>query len=141
MEISRNEAQDIAMAIIYDTLVLDENGIAYDLKELICDVQNIEDNDFEAADLFVKTVVVKALINKQEIVNILEAALVNWKWERLPLLVQAILILSVAHYKYVGNVDKAIVINVAVKLCKTYVNIDKDEQHKFINGILDKVLA
>ena len=58
----------------------------------------------------------------------------NWKWERLPLLTQAILLMSYAHYYYIEKVDKKIVINVAVDLAKKYID---DKQAKFINAILD----
>ncbi|MCF0117646.1 MAG: transcription antitermination protein NusB [Bacilli bacterium] len=138
MELTRNEAQELALSVIYDTLILDELNIGYDLQEVICDVLNEE--NFDEADIFVKTIVVKALINKQDIINKINPFLINWKWDRLSRLMQAILILSVTHYYYIGDVDKAIVINVAVKLCKKFIDIDKDEQHKFVNGILDKIL-
>ena len=42
--------------------------------------------------------------------------------------------MSYAHYKYIGHVDKSVVINVAVELAKKYID---DKQAKFINGILD----
>ena len=46
----------------------------------------------------------------------------RWKWSRLPLLSQAILLMSYAHFYYVEKVDKRIVINIAVELAK---NISK----------------
>ena len=55
-----------------------------------------------------------------EIIKKIEPKLVNWTFVRLNRLAQAILIMSVAHYFYIGNVDKAIVINVAVVLAKKY---------------------
>ena len=58
----------------------------------------------------------------------------NWKWERLPLLTQAILLMSYTHYYFIEKVDRSIIINVAVSLAKKYID---DKQAKFINGILD----
>ena len=61
----------------------------------------------------------------------------DWKWDRLPLLTQAILIMAYSHFYYVEKVDKRIVINVSVDLAKKYID---EKQAKFINAILDKVL-
>ena len=45
--------------------------------------------------------------------------------------------MSYAHFYYVEKVDKRIVIDIAVNLAKKYID---DNQAKFINAILDKVL-
>ena len=60
----------------------------------------------------------------------------KWSFDRLNLVEQSILIMSYTH-KQTQDVDKSIVINVAVKLAKKF--LDKDD-YKFVNGILDKVL-
>ena len=57
--------------------------------------------------------------------------------DRLPLLTQAVLLMSYAHFYYVEKIDKSIVINVAVELAKKYI---EEKQAKFINAILDEVL-
>ena len=75
-----------------------------------------------------------SLKNYGEIKRAYEPYLKNWKWERLPLLTQAILLMSYTHYKYIEKVDKKVVINVAVELAKKYID---DKQAKFINAILD----
>lgn len=46
--------------------------------------------------------------------------------------------MSYTHFKYIETIDKAIVIDVAVKLAKEYI---EEKQAKFINAILDEVLA
>ena len=60
----------------------------------------------------------------------------KWSFDRLNLLEQAILIMSYTH-RQTQNADKSIIINVAVKLAKKF--LDKDD-YKFVNAILDKVL-
>ena len=135
MEISRNEYQEIAMSIIYDTLTYDSMNVQYDIKELMSDISGLE---YEEIDLFLKEIVVKSINYQEEIIAKIEPKLVNWKFSRLNRLTQAILILSVAHYYYVGDVDKAIVINIAVVLAKRYL-IDQD--YKFVNALLDNVLC
>lgn len=62
----------------------------------------------------------------------------KWKFHRLNRVIQAILLMSYTHYFYIGNVDKRIVINVAIKLAKRYVVGD---EYKFVNAILDEVLV
>ena len=62
----------------------------------------------------------------------------KWKFDRLNRLNQAILLLSLAHYYGVGEVEKAVVINVAVSLAKKYLD---DNDYKFVNAILDNVLC
>ena len=135
MEYSRNEYQEIAMSIIYDTLTYDSIGLDYDIKELISDIAGLP---YEEVDLFLKEIVVKSINYRDEIIKRIEPKLVNWTFVRLNRLAQAILIMSVAHYFYIGNVDKAIVINVAVVLAKKYLISD---DYKFINALLDNVLC
>lgn len=135
MEYSRNEYQEIAMSIIYDTLTYDSMGLDYDIKELISDIAGLP---YEEIDLFLKEIVVKSINYRDEIIKKIEPKLVNWTFVRLNRLAQAILIMSVTHYFYIGNVDKAIVINVAVVLAKKYLISD---DYKFINALLDNVLC
>ena len=45
--------------------------------------------------------------------------------------------MSYTNFKLVGDVDKGVVIDRAVRLAKTY--LDKDD-YKFVNAILDNVL-
>lgn len=135
MEYSRNEYQEIAMSIIYDTLTYDSMGLDYDIKELISDIAGLP---YEEIDLFLKEIVVKSINYRDEIIKKIEPKLVNWTFVRLNRLAQAILIMSVTHYFYIGSVDKAIVINVAVVLAKKYLISD---DYKFINALLDNVLC
>ena len=68
----------------------------------------------------------------------LQAKMDKWKFDRLNRLNQAILLLSLAHYYGVGEVEKAVVINVAVSLAKKYLDYN---DYKFVNAILDNVLC
>ena len=45
--------------------------------------------------------------------------------------------MTISEYKYVGDIDKPVVINVGVTLAKRY---SDEKNYKFINGILDKIL-
>ena len=61
----------------------------------------------------------------------------TWKMERINLIVIAILMLAITEYKFVGGVEKSIIINVAVKLAHKYAD---EKDYKFVNALLDKVL-
>ena len=84
-----------------------------------------------------RTVRAYSLNHYGEIRDVYVPHLTKWKWERLPLLTQSVLLMSYAHFYYVEKIDKKVVINVAVNLAKKYID---EQQAKFINAILDKVL-
>ena len=111
---SRNSNQEKAMTIIYDALTYENIGYFY-----------------------VKEVVVKALLNKSKIIEEIEPHLNKWKFNRLNRLAQAILLLSYAHYYYIQDAEKPVVIDVAIRLSKKYLD---DGDYKFINAVLDEVL-
>lgn len=134
MSTSRNANQEKAMIIIYDALTYDDMKLEYDVKELIGDILG---ESYAESDLYVKEVVIKALLHKDEIIAAIEPHLNKWKFNRLTRLAQSILLLSYAHYYYVKDVDKAIVIDVAIHLAKKYLD---DGDYKFINAVLDNIL-
>ena len=136
MGISRNQENYIIMTVIYDELsdfVFGENEGFRDARQLIADISGIpysENSDY------LKNVITYSLSHYGEIRDVFVPHLNKWKWERLPLLTQSILLMSYAHTK-VEEVDKKVVINIAVDLAKKYV---EPKQAKFINAILDGVL-
>lgn len=134
MTISRNALQEKAMIIIYDALTYEAMDDDFDMKELISDILEVP---YEEADIYVREVVIKAVLYKEEIVGLIEPNLNNWTFKRLNRLAQAILLLAVAHFKEVKDVAKPIVIDIAVRLAKKYLD---DGDYKFINGVLDKSL-
>ena len=131
---SRNSNQEKAMTIIYDALTYENIGYDYDIKEMIGDVL---DCSIDEADFYVKEVVVKALLNKSKTIEEIEPHLNKWKFNRLNRLAQAILLLSYAHYYYIQDAEKPVVIDVAIRLSKKYLD---DGDYKFINAVLDEVL-
>jgi N utilization substance protein B len=95
------------------------------------------DQPYDEVDDFIKNVVILSLTKYGIIRDAYIPYLKSWKWERLPLLTQAILLMSYAHYYFVEKSDKRVVIDVAVNLAKKYIDI---KQSQFINAILDGVL-
>ncbi|MBO7615514.1 MAG: transcription antitermination protein NusB [Bacilli bacterium] len=137
MAISRNQSHFVIMTVIYDELadfVMGGGASSRNANELI---EEIAETPFDEVDPYIKRSVALTMQHYGEIVDAFRPMLVNWKWERIPLLTQAILLMSYAHFYYVEKVDKKVVINTAVDLAKKYV---EEKQAKFINAILDGVL-
>ena len=137
MAISRNQENYIIMTVIYDELTDFTHGEGKVFRDARGLVSELAEMPYEEVSVFVKNMIAQSLNNYGEIVKAITPKLNNWKWDRLPLLTQAILIMSYAHFYYVEKIDKRIVINTAVDLAKKYV---EDKQAKFINAILDGVL-
>ncbi len=127
------------MSVIYNELIdfnFGSDNFVRDARELI---SSLAEKPFEEVDPYITNTVMTSLQKYGEIKSAYEPHLKNWRWERLPLLTQAILLMSYTHYYFIEKVDKSVVINIAVNLAKKYID---DKQAKFINGILDKgVLA
>ena len=136
MAISRNQEHYVIMTVIYDELsdfVFGDDSSFRDARQIITDVAGLPYS--EVSD-YVKNVVAYALNHYGEIKDVFNPHLNKWKWDRLPLLTQAILMMSYAHTK-VEEVDKRVIIDVAVNLAKKYV---EPKQARFVNAILDEVL-
>ena len=134
MEVTRNQANHVIMTVIYNELVdfnFGNKEFVRDAKEMIA---GILEKDIEEVDPFIIDMVLVSLQKYGEIVTAFTPYLKAWKWSRLPLLTQAILMMSYTHFYYVEKADKAVVINIAVTLAKKYVD---EQQAKFINAILD----
>ena len=136
MALTRNQEHYVVMTVIYDELsdfVLGEGKGFRDARQLLADVAEMPYSEISP---YVKNVVAYSLNNYGAIKDVFTPHLVKWKWERLPLLTQSILLMSYAHSK-VTNDDKVVIINIAVNLAKKYI---EEKQAKFINAILDGVL-
>lgn len=134
MKLSRNQIQTKIFECSYIYLVYRNMNISFDVEKIISEIcEDIYDN----CDLFLRETILKMIINYDSIKEIIENNLVNWKFDRLSLIDRAILFMTISEYKYVGDIDKPVVINVGVTLAKRY---SDEKNYKFINGILDKIL-
>lgn len=131
---TRNKNHELIMQVIYIELTFIAMKDNVDIPSIM---EGIFKTPFNEIDPFSKEVVIKTTKHINDIIPVIDANLEKWKWKRLSRVSQAILLMSYTHYKYVEKVDKAIVIEIAVKLAKRY--LDKND-HKFINGVLDRVL-
>jgi len=134
--ISRNKSHEYGVQSVYAMLIFIEEDIAFDLPALVSGVTNVEYSDLP---VFLKETLINIVKHYSEIVTGLTPYLRDWKFERLNLVTQAILIYSYAVYYYTEDKDKkkAVIINVAIKLSKLF---NPNEDYKFINAVLDGVL-
>ena len=132
--LSRNQEQEKIMFIIYEVLFFNRMKSPIDIVEI---TENTMEENYEDVSTFVKEVTVKCLLNYEEIYNMILPNCTTWKMERINLIVIAILMLAITEYKFVGGVEKSIIINVAVKLAHKYAD---EKDYKFVNALLDKVL-
>lgn len=132
--ITRNQSHEIAVQALYAMLINIKNDQPIEFQTILSD---ISDTPYNELPHFLKETLIASLKHYEAIIGALEPHLKNWKFSRLNMVTQAILIYTYAHYTYIGNVSKAIVINVAVKLAKEYI---PNEDYKFINAVLDEVL-
>ena len=133
-ELSRNKEQEKILGILYQALVLIDLKQELDVKQLLMDAY---DCDFEDVPLFSQQILVYSLKNLDKITKAFQANMINWTFNRINKLEQALLILSYSHFYYVRDVDEKVVIDVAVKLAKKYLD---STDYKFVNAILDKTL-
>lgn len=122
------------MTAIYNALVdfrFGDNSFTRQVEELL---SSLCEEEYENIDSYIKDTVILSLQNYGMIASKYQPYLNSWKWERLPLLTQSILLMSYTHYYLVEKVDRRVIINVAVELAKKYID---DKQAKFINAILD----
>lgn len=134
LKLSRNQEQEKVFFIIYQALFQVRIGREIDIVNII---EETMEDAFDNISVFVKETSIKVLKNYVELKNIIEPNCVNWKFNRINLVLIAILMLGIGEYKYVGGVDKAIIIDICVKLAKKY---GDEKDYRFVNALLDKVL-
>ncbi len=133
--LTRNKEHYLIMTCIYDALLKVEAKETFSLEDLMSHI--FYDIPYEDISIFAREITIKSLSHLSEIKEIYQKNMPTWQFSRLNNLEKAILLMSYTHFKYVGDVDKAVVINTAIKLSKLY--LDKDD-YKFVNAILDKTL-
>ena len=133
-EVSRNKENELIMIALYDCLTRIAIGDEFSLEDTL---EGVFGEPYDDIPYFAKEVVIKSLSHINEIIPIFQEKMPTWKFSRLNKVEQAILIMSYTNYKFVGDIDKSIVINTAIKLAKKYLD---EKDYKFVNGVLDNVL-
>ena len=102
------------------------------------DLRQCYEDGFETEkDAFSDQIIEDIVVNKEDYIAEISQYLVNWTFDRLNLVEQAILLETVSEMKQKLN-DRAVVINEAVIFSKEYCD---DESYRYINGVLDHICA
>jgi len=134
MKYSRNKLQELTMLCIYQYLFYYNDQNRPSLGEIIKGVTDLEVSEL---DPFASKLIKITIENADSSVKTISGHLTDWKFDRLNLVEQAILLTSYSQFKYMEQ-PKQVVINVAIELAKKYCD---DNSYKFINGVLDKCLV
>lgn len=128
MKLTRTEAREKIMVILYQIDFYKKENIEYNLEDVFHE-------NLEMDNKYVKDIVNGVLENQDKIDETINKYLDNWDLDRLGKTDRAILRLSTYEMMYYDT-PKVVVINEAVELAKKY---SDDKVVKLINAVLDKV--
>lgn len=128
MKLTRTEAREKIMVILYQIDFYKKENIEYNLKDVFHE-------NLEMDNKYVKDIINGVLENQDKIDETISKYLDNWDLDRLGKTDRAILRLSTYEMMYYDT-PKVVVINEAVELAKKY---SDDKVVKLINAVLDKV--
>ena len=128
MEMMRSELRKKIMTILYQVNVYKTNKVDYDLKEIIKNVLEI-DNEF------VKDVVYGVVTHQKDIDELANKYMQKWTIDRLGNTDQAIIRMAIYELMYMDT-PEIVVINEAIELAKLY---SDDKVKNMINSVLDKI--
>jgi len=129
MKLTRSEAREKIMVILYQIDMYTKNEIPYNVEEVIKENLEIDNN-------FVREIVYGVLEKANELDELISKYLENWNLDRLGKTDKAILRMATYEMLY-SQTPKAVIINEAVELSKKY---SDDKVIKLINAVLDKIL-
>lgn len=125
---NRSELREVIVKVIYQTIILDEAKLEYNVNDLIKE-------QLEVQNEFVDSCVHGILENKSTLSSLTNKYLSDWTLDRLNKVDQAILLLGIYELKYTET-PSVVAINEAIELSKKY---SDEAVTKMINGVLDKV--
>ena len=128
MKLTRTEAREKIMIILYQIDFYKKENIEYNLEDVFHE-------NLEMDNKYVKDIVNGVLENQEKIDETITKYLDNWDLDRLGKTDRAILRLSTYEMMYYDT-PKVVVINEAVELAKKY---SDDKVVKLINAVLDKI--
>lgn len=128
MQLARSKAREKAMIILYQISLYKKNKIDYDIKDIINDNLDFEDE-------FVNNLVYEVISKEEELVGIANKYLNNWNLNRLGLTDQAIIKVGIYEIMYTDTPHK-VCIDEAIEIAHQY---SDEKVVKMINGVLDKV--
>ena len=128
MKLTRTEAREKIMVILYQIDFYRKENIEYNLEDVFHE-------NLEMDNKYVRDIVNGVLENQDKIDETITKYLDNWDLDRLGKTDRAILRLSTYEMMYYDT-PKVVVINEAIELAKKY---SDDKVVKLINAVLDKI--
>ena len=125
---NRSELREIIIKVIYQTYILKNTNLKYDIDKLIKD-QLDEENEY------VTTCVNGIIDNRTKIDSLANKYLKDWTIDRLNNVDKSILSLGIYELMYTDT-PSIVCINEAVELSKKY---SEEKVTKMINGVLDSI--
>ena len=125
---TRSELREVATHVLYESYILDKANVTYDIKSLIKEELEI-DNDF------VNDLVLGVINNQDRISEIANTYLVDWEIDRLSKVDKAILSIGIYELLFTKT-PPVVAINEAIELAHKY---SDEKVVKMINGTLDKI--
>lgn len=125
---SRSELRQVIMQVLYQIYILETANIKYDVKALIKDQLEVE-NEFVNQTIL-------GILEKQKMINKLaNKYLQDWDINRLNKVDKAILSLGIYELT-MTDIPSVVAINEAIELSKKYSDV---KVTKMINGVLDSI--
>ena len=125
---TRSELREVATHVLYESYILDKANVTYDIKSLIKEELEI-DNDF------VNDLVLGVINNQDRISEIANTYLVDWEIDRLSKVDKAIISIAIYELLYT-NTPPVVAINEALELAHKY---SDSKVVKMINAALDEI--
>ncbi len=128
-KLTRRESREIAFKIVFEK--------SFKNDEDPCDVyiEYLDNNEISGSD-YIRTVFLGVFEKLDEIDELIAAASIRRKNERISKVTMAILRLAIYEMKYYDDVPINIAINEAVELAKKY---EDDDVPGYVNGVLGNV--
>lgn len=125
---NRSELREIIIKVLYQVYVFDKSSIEYNIKDLIGE-------QIESENEFVDNCVNGIITNQKKISSLANKYLENWTIDRLSKVDKAILSLAIYELTFTDT-PSIVCINEAIELAKKY---SDDKVVKMINAALDKI--
>ena len=126
---SRSELREIVAKVLYETYILDNAKIKYDIKNLIKEELEIENE-------FVNLLVLGVREKQKEINSLANKYLIDWEIDRLSKVDKAIISIGIYELMYTET-PHIVSINEALELSHKY---SDEKVSKMINACLDGIL-
>ena len=129
---SRRNARELCMKVLYEMEIKKE----FDRKVLINNeeyqlIKNVEDS-------YIDNIIDQFLKNHENIDEIIEKHLTDWKLNRISKVDLSILRVATVEILFMSEIDSNVSINEAIEITKSY---SEEKSAKYINGVLDAIAS